>query len=418
MLRHVLLLAIAGFILWRVVTLGLSAHALEGGKSGDPRAASKALAWSNRQPEALRDHGFSLREQDPEAARALMARAYAENPADAWPLTSLADMAQREGDSARMAALLRAAVGLTPSDPRTHRRAARLWATQGDLDRALQHWSLSMEAEPASRGQIFPILLELAEDPRTATAFRPLAKAPPAWWEDFFAELAKRSLEVEPVLLFYAWRRESTQAPITDSERQTYVARLIDDARVSEAYVEWVNGLSRAQRAQLGLLYNGGFELEATNWGFDWHLRSTPTALIDRVRIYGINGEKALHLLFSRHERRFADVYQPLFLDPGVYRFTGRVRTDSLETKGGLKWVLRCLSPDPIVLGESERFLGSNDWRDFGFELEVPEACQLPEIRLESAGKRPFDHKIDGGAWFDRLVIRRLPPRTASANSS
>lgn len=38
MLRPALLLASAGFILWRVVTLGLSAHALEGGRSGDPRA--------------------------------------------------------------------------------------------------------------------------------------------------------------------------------------------------------------------------------------------------------------------------------------------------------------------------------------------------------------------------------------------
>jgi hypothetical protein len=91
------------------------------------------------------------------------------------------------------------------------------------------------------------------------------------------------------------------------------------------------------------------------------------------------------------------------------------VRTESLETQGGLKWVLRCLVPDTRSLGESERFLGSNEWRDFGFEFEVPEACRMQEIRLESAGKRPFEHKIDGGAWFDRLAVRRVSTPTVSA---
>ena len=416
MLRRVLLFGVAAILFWWVTALGLSSHYVERIKAGDSRTAAKALTWSGRQPEALIEQAAVMQEKDPGSARALLARAYAQNPANARALTSLAAMAQGEGDPEAAAALLQAAVALTPSDPRTHVRAARLWAAQGDLDRALHHWSLSIEANPSGRAQIFPVLLRLAEDPRTAATFKPLAEAPPAWWEAFFAELAKQSREVEPIRVFYAWRRESTQAPVTEAERKTYVARLIRDGAVGEAYIEWVNGLGRPERAQLGLLYNGGFELEGTNWGFDWHLRSSPTALIDQARIYGMDGQKALHLLFSRHQRRFADAYQPLFLDPGVYRFTGRVRTESLETQGGLKWVLRCLMPESAILGESERFLGSNEWRDFGFEFEVSEVCRMQEIRLESAGKRPFEHKMDGGAWFDRLAIRRISIPTASVD--
>jgi hypothetical protein len=417
MLRRFLLLAIAALVLWRIAALGLSAHYVERTKAGDPEAAGKALAWGGRQPEALYTQALALREKDPDGARGLLARAYAENPADARPLTTAAAMLQGQGDQARAQALTQAAVGLMPADPWIHRQAARDWAAQGDLQRALQHWSLSMEADPEAVVQLLPILLSLAEDPRTVLAFKPIAAAPPPWWESFFAELAKRSLDVEPVRLIYALRRESAQAPVTEAERRTYVARLKREGRISEAYIEWVNGLSRAQRPQLGLLHDGGFELEPAGWGFDWHLRSTPTALVDRARIYGVDGDKALHLLFSRHERRFADVYQPLFLDPGIYRLAGRVRTDNLESQGGLKWILRCLVPEANDLGESERFLGSNDWREFGFEFEVPESCRLQEIRLESAGRRPFEHKIDGGAWFDRLAIRRLPNPAAVVES-
>ena len=416
MLRRILVLAIAALVVWRVAALGLSSHYAEELKGGDTGAAAKALAWNGRQPEALLAQATALREQDPATAVSLLGRAYAENPANARPLITIARLAQQQGDQHRADDLVKAAVQLMPADPWVHQQAAGYWASRGDLDQAMQHWSLALEADPNLGNQVFPILLAVAEDPRTRPAFKPFATTPPSWWEAFFAEVAKRALDVEPVRLLFALRRESAGTPITERERQTYVSRLIQDGRISEAYIEWINGLNRAQRAQLGLLHDGGFELESSSWGFDWHFHSTPRALVDRARTYGIDGDKALHVLFERQEQRFADVYQTLFLDPGVYHLTGRVRTDSLDTQGGLKWTLRCLSSEERDLAESERFLGANEWRDFAVEFQIPESCVLQEIRLVSAGKQSFEHKISGGAWFDRMAIRRLPgPEPAAA---
>ena len=417
-LRRSLLLAIAALLVWRISALGLSSYHAEQLAQGQADAAGKALAWSGRQPEALLAQALAIREQDPAAAGVLLARAYAENPADARPLIAMAGVAQAQGDQARADALVKAAAQLTPSDPRIHLQAAGYWASRGDLVSAMQQWSLALQADPQARDKVFPILLALAEDPRARPAFQPFASEPPSWWTPFFAEVAKRALDEETVRLLYAARRESPQAPITEPERQSYVSRLTKHGRITEAYVEWVNGLSRAQRAQLGLLHDGGFELEPTNSGFDWHLRSTPNALVDRAYTFGVDGDKALHVLFKRQVSRFAGVHQPLFLDPGSYRLTGRVRTESLETQGGLKWTLRCLQPEVKDLGESERFLGSNQWRDFGFDFQVPESCRLQEIQLVSAGKRDFEHTMTGGAWFDRLAIRKLPTLTPAADGS
>ena len=418
MLRRFVLLAVAALVIWRVAALGLSAHYVEDLRAGDPEAAGKALSWNGSHPDALLAEAMALREQDPAAAASLLGRAYAENPADARPLIAVAGLGQRQGDQTRADELVKSAVRLMPSDARVHKQAAAYWASRGDLDQAMRDWSLALEAEPKMKDQLFPILLALAEDSRTQYAFKPFATAPPTWWESFYAEIAKRALDTEPVRLLFALRRQSTQVSITESERQSYVSRLAKDGMISEAYIEWVNGLVPAQRAQLGLLHDGGFELEPTNWGFDWHVRSTPTALVDRARTYGIDGDKALHLLFDRQERRFGDVYQPLFLDPGSYRLTGRVRTDSLDTQGGLKWTLRCLMFEARDLGESERFLGSNEWRDFGVEFEVPNSCVLQEIRLVSAGERPVEYKITGGAWFDRMAIRRVPAQEPTGDSN
>ena len=407
-LRRFLLLVVAAFIVWRVGASGLSAHYVERLEAGERDAAAKALAWDPRQPEALYAQALSLREEDPDAAASLFARAYAQNPADSRPLVATARMVLDEGDADRADAMVKAAVELTPADPRIHRQAAAYWISRGELTLAMRHLSLTLETSPAYREELFPRLLKIAEDSGAWPAFRPLALSPPSWWGAFFAEVSKRSLDVETVRLLYALRRESSQTPLTEEERKAYVARLKKDGLITEAYIEWINGLTRGQRDQLGLLHDGGFELEPTNWGFDWHLGKRRGVIVDQARTYGVKGERALHVIFKDLKRPFRDISQPLFLDPGTYRLDGKVRTDSLETKGGLKWVVRCLLPEVEQIGESERFLGANQWRGFGFEFEVEESCGLQEIRLVSAGKRAFEYEITGGAWFDGMAIRRV----------
>lgn len=78
---------------------------------------------------------------------------------------------------------------------------------------------------------------------------------------------------------------------------------------------------------------------------------------------------------------------------------------------------MRCLQPRQVVLGESDRFLGSEKWRGFKLDFEVPEDCQLQEIRLESAGRVSLEQKISGEIWFDDLAVRRTTGLTAAARA-
>jgi len=213
MLRRILVLAIAALVVWRVAALGLSSHYAEDLKGGDSGAAAKALAWNGRQPEALLAQATALRGTDPASAELLIGRAYAENPADARPLIAMAGLAQQQDDHPRAESLVRTAVRLMPADPWIHKQAAAYWASRGDLDQAMRHWSLALEADPKLRNQVFPILLALAEDPSTRPAFKPFATAPPSWWEAFFAEVAKRALDVEPARLLFARAAKALESP-------------------------------------------------------------------------------------------------------------------------------------------------------------------------------------------------------------
>lgn len=414
-LRRFLISLVAVILVWRIAAVGMSTHYAELLEEGDEDAASKALIWNGRQPEALLHQARVSSERDPETAADLLAQAYDANPAAPWPLMAMASLVQ--GDQARSESLVTTAVNLAPSDPRIHNRAAAYWISRDNLGQAMRHWSLAMEAYPASKRQLFPILLEAAEDPRARSAFKPFAESPPAWWEAFFESVASKVWDLDTVRALYAFRRESSRAPITEPERQAYVARLKKDGIVVEAYIHWINGLTREQRGRLGLIYDGGFELEPSNWGFDWRLRSTPTTIVNRAHTYGVDGHSALHLVFKDHNKGFRGVAQALFLAPGLYRVTGKVRTDRLQTEGGLKWLVRCLQPTAKVLGESDRFLGSNEWEEFAFELEVPASCVLQELLLVSAGTRAFERKTTGEVWFDRLAIRQISKLARATNA-
>ncbi len=245
-------------------------------RQGDPTAAAKALIWLAHEPSAQYRTGVSELKEDPERAAQRIIGAYAANPADARPLMSLAMVARDRNDQPKSRTLIAQATKLYPVNARIHRQVAAYWISQGDLAQAMLHWSIALEAQPSDQTTLFPSLLKLAEQADTRGFFAAFMASPPTWWDAFFATIARRALDLETVRSFYAMRRNQPGAPLTENERKAYIARLQKDHRVIEAYLVWVNGLTEKDRSQLGLLNNGGFELEPSNSGFDWHILKTP----------------------------------------------------------------------------------------------------------------------------------------------
>jgi hypothetical protein len=104
-------------------------------------------------------------------------------------------------------------------------------------------------------------------------------------------------------------------------------------------------------------------------------------------------------------------------LQPGTYRLSGRVRPKGLESVGGLRWQVACRLPESRTLGESTRFLGSGEWRDFAFDFEVPSDCRFQQLQLTSAGQRSFELEMSGAIWFDGMKITRIAALDAAARA-
>ena len=392
---------------WRVGSLGVARLYEAGLDENGADAARQVLDWHREQPEALYRLGLSLSGRDPETARALLTEAYRLNPSRADPLLALGGLAVAEDDQARAEGLVAAASALAPVSARVQEDIAAYWASRGRLDLALTHWSRAIEAGSPRTRSIFETFRRLLSTPEGIAAFRGVAREPPPWWEPFFAETAQGKSELRLVRQLYEMRRGPGVVPLSAEERASYVARLLREEEFEAAYLAWVNSLLPAQRQQLGLLFNGGFELPFTGFGFDWHVVKHDRASVSRAPVEGAQGQ-ALRILFRFSRTRFEHFYQPLYLAPGAYRMTGRYRSDKLYSESGLRWVVNCRSPESGALGESTRILGSEEWTDFSFEVEIPETCRHQEVRLASADILRLDEAIDGTLWFDDLVVVRI----------
>lgn len=171
----------------------------------------------------------------------------------------------------------------------------------------------------------------------------------------------------------------------------------------------WLNSLTSKQLLVLGQVYDGGFEQTRFEQGFDWHIPSQQGIEADARSLFGGRRGKALQLTFRGYPVRGSIAEQALFLVPGRYRLSGLVKTDSIETANGLVWTISCVDGDKTTLADSERFVGSNQWRSFSTQFTIPaEHCTGQRLYLRTIGSLPREIRVSGEAWFDDLAVTWL----------
>lgn len=423
--RTLLLIGIAA-LGWRIVAVNLSNQYADSIQSGNTEAARKAvgeaLNWEPQHPQALYSAALDRIPGDLDGAAGQLAEAYRQNPTDPRPLLVLAGLELAQGADAQADDLVRLAGALRPVDSSVQRDVAAYWFDRRQFALALDHWSAALSADSNLRAQrrftqpIFDRFREILEHADGVAAFRDVTNTPPVWWHGFFADTAKRASDIEVLGLIYGMRRQSIDSPLTTAEREIYINRLLKDKRYADAYLAWVNSLTAEQRKHLGPLHNGSFELPLSNQAFGWHLNAND--LVDvTLTSFDHSDSNALRLVFRVSRDPYNHLYQTLFLAAGPYEVNGAFRSIEFFTDGGVRWVVRCISPETRILAESERIFGAEDWTRFSFQFEVPQSCNLQEIRLISSGGPAVDQPIDGEIWFDDLTIQRINALTPLASA-
>ncbi len=406
------LLIILLFLASLVITKGIANYyADEAHREASFDDLEQAIKWNPKQSYALGQLAKHYSEKkNYSKVQDLAFRSLANNPTYGLPASLIIEVADQNNDEALATEAIDFTKRLWPSHTIARNEIVKHWLKKDRIDKILPEWNVILSQEPWLSSKLFPIMYQLSQNPASLILFKPYAKEPSRWWSSFFTYLARQKDNLDTLRKLYQVRLESKE-PLSDSERRSYITRLFKEKQWNEAYFSWLSGLEKKyQHYALATLFDGGFESDLHDTGFDWFYSQNKIVSIRTERTRGIHGKSALHVFFKKRERiNFHHVSQQLLLPSGYYSFKVRSRVDRLKTQKGLKWRIRCLGDQKTVLGESRSLLGSSPWKEDTFYFSVPESknCQAQLLRLEASSPYAHNHLFLGGIWFDDIKIKR-----------
>ncbi|OQX01967.1 MAG: hypothetical protein BWK73_44305 [Thiothrix lacustris] len=297
---------------------------------------------------------------------------------------------------------------LWPAHTYTQTRLADYWARQQRLDKLIPTWNVLLTRNGSLHATIFPVLQQLLAQEEHKALFSPFIKKPPTWWSSFFNHLAQNA---EPTLLNSVYeQRQKSKTPISKEERTIYVARLLRDQNWANAYQIWQTGISPKLLNKKNFIFDGGFEGDSFNSGFDWQISQTREISIKPDVTYGIKGKQAIHIRLKRDNPvHFQHLSQTLLLPADEYQLSMRYRLDTLKNPKGLRWRIHCLNTASTLLGESHALRGQKSWDTLNVTFSVPsQDCSAQRLRLEADSAYRHDHTFEGHLWFDDLAIQPI----------
>ena len=385
-LSRLAILTIAALLAWRVIHVNGVLY----DDNGRPRLAPFAAAAGGNDKAALQGILHA-------------------NPAEVAALLMLARELDREGDADSASRAYASALQVAPLDRGALALATEHFMRRGDargigtLDRLVAHYAEAREAA-------FAMLATAIASGTQREEIAALVARNPAWLGAFVVDACARGADLSVLMPALLRRSASGAAPL---EAGCAIERLRAAGRWEQAYQLWLNSLPRARLAEVGFVFNGGFEFAASGTAFDWKLQESSGRqaghAADFARAQDAAGKRALRVAYTGGRQSGVPIQQFLALPAGSYELTGLARPEGIKSPRGIRWTVRCAQPADArpLLAASERFVGSSEWRRFSMAVRIPEACPGQLLRLEPAGEEGALAFIGGTAWFDEIRLLR-----------
>ncbi len=401
--RPVDLLLIAGLVLvglvlgWNVLTIAMADRLAK----GRPEAA---LGWRQGHAGALVTLAErSLNGGDLAAAETFARAALKTDPMEVPATRVLGLAADRRGDLALADRLMDSAGARSNRDP-----AVQMWlfartSAKGDFGRAFARADALIRDEPDLARRFYPVMSDMARRPEAIGPLAARLKTNPPWRDSFVQAYIRQSADpADPYLLIEGL--EAAGAPPSPVERQALLGRLVQDRRFQQAFLFWVQGLSKADLENLTDVFDGGFEGSTAPGPFNWTIERAAQGFVDFEAAPG-REDRALHLVFHGAAAPGSLVRQLLVLPPGRHVLRGEVRADAFDAAGGPVWSIRCAGPAGALLAETPLLTGSAPWRRFEVAFTVPPGCDAQWLRLRPGARG--SRRMSGEVWYDNLSVTR-----------
>ncbi len=360
---------------------------------------------------------FELDEQDLSAARQDYENAVKISPMTARYWTDLAISDENLGDIAKARQEFEIARQDYPSSAEVRWEYGNFLLRQGQLSEALAE----MRAAVQSDNTLLPLAISRAwratrNADEVADAILPHEASTYIEAINFFGD----EDDIDAGLKI--WKRlEASHQPFQIEKLFSFFDAAIRDNRGTDGKQMWLEalaacGLPHDPPADGSVVWNGGFEYEMLNGGFDWRLPSSLgiTADYDTNKFHG--GRRSLRLDFGGGIN--IDLAEPLefvAVEPGkAYHFSGYLHTESITTESGIRFAIFDPRRADTVRLETDGLTGTVAWTEFNGDIIAGADTQILQVEVRRPPSRLFENKLGGTVWIDDIS---LVPKTAEPAS-
>ena len=182
---------------------------------------------------------------------------------------------------------------------------------------------------------------------------------------------------------------------------------LYDDAE--KVWKDFISSKLNNKKEELpSLPWNGSFELDIVNGGFDWKINETEG--VDVFLDTGVHllGGRSLGLTFDgAHNPDITAASQVVRVVPkSRYALRGYIKTDSITTTNGLFLSIEGHDCKGFYK-RSDVVTGTNIWKEVNVDFETPPDCSVISIKIKRERSYKLDNKISGTAWIDGIILTR-----------
>lgn len=183
-----------------------------------------------------------------------------------------------------------------------------------------------------------------------------------------------------------------------------------------------VNGLAYDrvydQGADHSAIWNGGFEHDTVNGGFDWRIFGVPGVLIQPDTAISHSGKRGMRIDFGGGANTdFFHLFQFVAVQPNQkYHFRAWLRTRNITTDSGVRFYLGDPENNGDVRLLTPSVTGTTKWTPVDADIETGPSTHVLLLQVRRLPSRAFDSRIDGTAWVDDVSL--IPVAVSESGSA
>ena len=358
-----------------------------------------------------RVYQYSLDSVDPQGALQQLNSAARLNPYDAQAWLDLGAALELQGKIDQAEGCLRRADFLAPNLPGPQWAIANFFLLHGNVGEAFRHFRVVLSGTNAYTPPIFGTAWKASNDPKQILDQLIPSQGSPQFDYLYFLLGRQRWAEAQDV-----WERIAASPEKFPAEwaRQYIDVLLLNLHRPDQAYEVWSDllkkGLIQPTEDQVSqtLIFNGHFEQEPANLGFDWRIvpMEGVYAGLDETA-YRSAGHSLLIQFSGKANVDYRNVYQFVRVQPNhPYRLTWSMKTEGITTDSGLRMEVRDFY-DPRALDQfSESLIGTTEgWSTSTMDFKTGPKTELILVVVARVPSAKLDNQIAGKGWVDDVSL-------------